>query len=278
MPPLPTQPRLPTRHDGGEDDSLRMLYQAEKLAAIGQLAAGMAHEINNPLGFVTSNLSTFERYLGKFAELRRRLPVDEADWQRLDLDFVIEDGFELLRDSAKGLARIARIVADLKDFSGVAQAEAEFADLNDCLRQATRMAEQTQPPGIAIRLELAPLPSVICLPGSLNQAFFNVIRNALQAIADKGANDKGGEVTVSSAATENGIVIRIADNGVGMSAEQLDHAFEPFYTTRPVGGGVGLGLATAHNVVLAHGGEITLASQPGVGTTVTIVFPVPSEQ
>jgi two-component system, NtrC family, sensor kinase len=256
-----------------QEEALRALYQTEKLAAVGQLAAGMAHEINNPLSFVRSNLSTFERYLSKFADLRKQLPLDEAGWRQLDLDFVIEDGFALLRDSADGLERIARIVADLKDFSGVAQADAEFADLNDCLRRAAAMSEQALPPGIVIRLELQPLPSMICLPGSLNQVFFNVIRNAVQAIVDKGGR---GKVTISSEANDAGLAIRIHDDGVGMGAVQLDHAFEPFYTTRPVGSGVGLGLATARNVVLAHGGGISLDSRPGGGTTVTIVFPVPT--
>jgi signal transduction histidine kinase len=264
------------RQPSDREESLRMLCQAEKLAAVGQLAAGMAHEINNPLGFVSSNLSTFERYLARFAELRKQLPLNEADWRRLDLDFVIADGADLLRESRKGLERIARIVADLKDFSGVAHSETEFADLNDCLRQAAKVAEQTHSSNTAIRLELSPLPGLICLPASLNQIFFNVIRNGLQAIADKGDLGERGEVTISSLASEYAIVIRIRDNGVGMSAEQLEHAFEPFYTTRPVGGGVGLGLATARNVVLAHGGEITLDSQPGGGTTVTMTFPAPS--
>lgn len=261
------------RQPSDREESLRMLCQAEKLAAVGQLAAGMAHEINNPLGFVSSNLSTFERYLARFAELRKQLPLNEADWRRLDLDFVIADGADLLRESRKGLERIARIVADLKDFSGVAHSETEFADLNDCLRQAAKVAEQTYSSNTAIRLELSPLPGLICLPASLNQIFFNVIRNGLQAIADKGDLGERGEVTISSLASEHAIVIRIRDNGVGMSAEQLEHAFEPFYTTRPVGGGVGLGLATARNVVLAHGGEITLDSRLGAGTTVTMTFP-----
>jgi two-component system, NtrC family, sensor kinase len=269
----PGKDKAPHGQPSENEESLRILYQTEKLAAVGQLAAGMAHEINNPLSFVRSNLSTFERYLAKFAELRKQLPIDEAIWRGLDLDFVIEDGFDLLRDSAKGLERIARIVADLKDFSGVAYAEAEFADLNDCLRKAATMAGQQSPPGIGIRFDLLPLPSMICLPGSLNQLFFNVIRNAQQAIVDNGGQ---GEVTIASAAGEEGIVIVIRDNGVGMSPDQLDHAFEPFYTTRPVGAGVGLGLATARNVALAHGGTITLDSKPGGGTTVKISFPVPT--
>lgn len=254
-------------------ESLQMLYQAERLAAVGQLAAGMAHEINNPLSFVRSNLATFEKYLARFAELRKRLPVDEADWRALDLDFLIEDGADLLRDSTTGLSRIARIVADLRAFSGVDRTAAQFVDINESLREAAGMAEQHWPPDVDIRLDLQPLPSIVCLPGSITQLFLSLIRNAAQAVVETG---RRGEVIVSSAVGETGIVVRVHDTGVGMSREQIDHAFEPFYTTRPVGAGMGLGLATARNVVLAHGGTIALDSQPGTGTTAVVSFPIPS--
>ena len=123
------------------EERQQMLYQAEKLASVGQLAAGMAHEINNPLGFVRSNLSTFTKYLEKLGELKTALGEDLAAWQTLDLDFVLEDGVDLLQESAKGLERIARIVADLKSFSNVDRASEEFTDLNDCLQQAASIVE-----------------------------------------------------------------------------------------------------------------------------------------
>lgn len=257
---------------GELEERQQMLYEAEKLASVGQLAAGMAHEINNPLGFVRSNLSTFEKYLAKFAELNSHPGSAAASWQALDLDFILEDSIDLLHDSAKGMERIARIVADLKAFSNVDRASEEYADLNNCLHEAVSMVEAKLPPGIHFRFDLLPLPSVVCLPGHINQLFFNVIRNAVLAIADSG---RPGEVKISSEADEAGIHIRIHDTGVGMTAEQIEHAFEPFYTTRPVGSGVGLGLATARNVVQAHSGRISLDSQPDVGTTVSLFFPTP---
>lgn len=254
------------------EERQQMLYQAEKLASVGQLAAGMAHEINNPLGFVRSNLSTFTKYLEKLGELKTALGEDLAAWQTLDLDFVLEDGVDLLQESAKGLERIARIVADLKSFSNVDRASEEFTDLNDCLQQAASIVEKQLPAGINIQLDLLPLPRLICLPGHINQLFFNVIRNALQAIQDAG---RPGSIRISSEANEAGIAIRIRDDGIGMQPAQLERAFEPFYTTRPVGAGVGLGLSTARNIVLAHSGRITLDSQPDGGTTVSIFFPAP---
>lgn len=254
------------------EERQQMLYQAEKLASVGQLAAGMAHEINNPLGFVRSNFSSFSNYLAQIAKLKSQTGSAAEAWQAMDLDFVIEDCTDLLKESASGLERIARIVADLKGFSNVDRATQEFTDLNDCLHQAVSMAETQKPAGISFRFELLPLPRIVCLPGHINQLFFNVIRNAMQAIKDA---KRPGEVKISSEASEEGIAIRIHDNGIGMNPAQLEHVFEPFYTTRPVGAGVGIGLSTARNIVLAHSGRITLDSQPDAGTTVSLFFPVP---
>jgi signal transduction histidine kinase len=254
------------------EERQQMLYQAEKLASVGQLAAGVAHEVNNPLGFVRSNLNTFQLYLGKFAALKERLPEGPAAWKALDLDFVLEDGDDLLADTIKGIDRIARIVSELKSFSNVDRANEEFADLNDCLRQAAHVIEGQLPPGVCLRLNLLPLPGLVCLPGHINQMLLNILRNAGQAIADAG---RSGEIGVDSEADETGIRIRIHDDGIGMTPEQVARAFEPFYTTRPVGSGAGLGLSTARNIVLAHSGRIELVSAPDVGTTVTLFFPVP---
>ena len=254
------------------EERQQMLYAAEKLASVGQLAAGVAHEVNNPLGFVRSNLATFQHYLGKFGNLKARLSEGGAAWQALDLDFILEDGADLLADSIKGLDRIAKIVSELKSFSNVDRAGEEFLDLNDCLRQAANVIEGQLPPGVSLRLNLLPLPGVVCLPGHINQMLLSLLRNAGQAIADAG---RAGVIGVSSEADEEGITIRVQDNGVGMKIEQLARAFEPFYTTRAVGSGAGLGLTTARNIVLAHSGRIDLLSQPDAGTTVTLFFPVP---
>ncbi|MDD3354130.1 ATP-binding protein [Zoogloea sp.] len=246
------------------------LYQAEKLASVGQLAAGMAHEINNPLGFVRSNLGTLRLYLDKFAALRPQLADAQTAWQTLDLDYVLEDSPDLLRDCDGGLERIARIVADLKSFSHVDRPEKALADLNTCLKHAVSVIEASLPPGVELITDLNPLPCQQCNPGHLNQVFYSLIRNGIQAIQDSG---HPGKVTIRSCATPEDIRILLHDNGIGMTAEQLARAFEPFYTTRAVGNGTGLGLSTARNIILAHGGQITLKSLPGQGTTVYLRFP-----
>ena len=252
------------------EERQQLLYQAEKLASVGQLAAGMAHEINNPLGFVRSNLSSFTAYLQKFVALKSRLREGETAWQELDLDFVLEDGLDLLGDCAVGLERIARIIADLKSFSNVDRATEEFANINESLRHAAAIVERQLPAGVTLQLELGHVAPLVCLPGHLNQLFYNLIHNGVQAIQEA---RRPGTVTIRSQAADDGIAIQISDDGVGMTPAQRERAFEPFFTTRPVGQGVGLGLATARNIVLAHSGRIEIASEPGHGTTVNLYFP-----
>lgn len=256
------------------EERQQMLYEAEKLASVGQLAAGMAHEINNPLGFIRSNLSTFKIYLAQFAQLKTRLAEGDAAWAALDLDFTLEDGADLLAESTKGIDRIARIVSDLKGFSNVDRATEEFADINTCLRHAASVIEGQLPPGISLKLDLLPLPSLVCLPGHLNQLFFNILHNGVQAIQDAG---RPGVVRIRSAADDAGITVQIHDDGIGMGAEQREKAFQPFYTTRAVGAGAGLGLSTARNIVLAHSGRIEIDSQPDAGTRLNIFFPIPHD-
>lgn len=255
------------------EERQQMLYEAEKLASVGQLAAGVAHEVNNPLGFVRSNLNTFASYLQRIGQLKDQLAAGPAAWTALDLDFVVEDSQDLLQESIKGIDRIARIVAELKSFSNVDRASEEFTDINECLRQVAGVIEGQLAPGVSMRLDLLPLPPLVCLPGHLNQMFLNLLRNAAQAIADAG---RPGTIVVASEADDEGIHIRIHDDGIGMSQEQLDRAFEPFYTTRPIGAGAGLGLSSARNIILAHSGRIELASKPDGGTTVSIFLPVAS--
>ncbi len=254
------------------EERQQMLYQAEKLASVGQLAAGMAHEINNPLGFARSNLSTFGLYLQKLATLKTRLHEGEAAWRALDMDFVLEDGLDLLGETAVGLERIARIVADLKSFSNVDRASEELADVNESIRHALSVIERQLPAGVSLQVELGVLPAIVCLPGHLNQLFYNLIHNAVQAIHDAG---HPGSVRITSQFEAQRIAVRISDDGIGMNSEQRERAFEPFFTTRPVGQGAGLGLSTARNIVLAHSGQIAIDSEPGRGTTIHLSFPTP---
>jgi signal transduction histidine kinase len=252
------------------EEQQRQLYQAEKLASVGQLAAGVAHEINNPIGFVRSNLSSFRGYLEKFRALKARLDDAPAAWRELGLDFLLDDGDELVRESIAGIDRVARIIRDLKGFSNVDRPDEEVVDLDENLRYVADIARRQLPPGVELHLELAPLPGLMCLPGHLNQVFLNLVNNGMQAVADKGM---GGTVTIGSGPVAGGIEVTVRDEGVGMAADLLDRVFEPFFTTRPVGQGTGLGLTVARDIVNAHGGRIRLDSEPGKGTTVTVFLP-----
>lgn len=260
------------------DERQRQLYQAEKLASVGQLAAGVAHEINNPIGFVRSNLSSAQGYLAKLQQYRDTIAGNDAAiaaWQHLDLDFAVEDFTDILGESIGGIDRVARIVRDLKGFSSIEQPEEAVVDLNDNLREVCTVINGQRRENVALQLQLAELPKVMCLPGHLNQVFLNVLQNALQAVNDAG---KAGDIVVASRPAQGGtqVEISIRDNGPGIPPEALPKVFNPFFTTRPVGQGTGLGLTVARDIVRAHSGEIAIASPPpdgGRGTVVTILLP-----
>jgi signal transduction histidine kinase len=252
------------------DERQRQLYQAENLASLGRLAAGVAHEINNPIGYVRSNLSSFAIYLQQFAALKARLADAEAAWQELEIDFLLHDGADLVTESIAGIDRVARIVGDLKGFSNVDRAEEEVVDLNANVRQVVSVLQGQLPPGVSIETELGELPRLLCLPGHLNQVFVNLVRNAMQAIAD---SNRPGTVTIRTRAVDGGLEVAVSDSGVGMTPEQRERAFDPFYTTRDVGKGTGLGLTVTRDIVQAHGGRIGIDSRFGFGTTITVFLP-----
>jgi len=262
----------------------RMLQQ-EKLAAVGGLAAGMAHEINNPNGFVRSNLETFSRYFQKMKELvnyyqllivnNTALPLlqqqTEEKRRELKLDYIISDATELLAQSIEGSDRIARIVADLKSFSHVDETGQSDADLNTELERTVAVFSSQFPPDAKILRELQPLPPFGCHPGLLSQAFLNIVQNAVQS------RTEGLELQLFSRYADNEIVIRITDNGCGIPADYLKRVFEPFFTTREVGSGTGMGLTIAREIIRGAGGSIEIDSLEGTGTTATIRLPISAE-
>ena len=257
----------------------RMLQQ-EKLAAVGCLAAGMAHEINNPNGFIRSNLSTLSRYVERMkamidhyqlmiannTPLQRLKEEAEHHHQNLKLDYIFPDTAALLDQSIEGSDRIARIVADLKAFSHVDETGDSDADLNTELERALAVLSSQIPTGTVIRRELQPLPLFGCNPGLLSQAFLNILQNALQS------RETGLELQISSSCTNNEIVIQIVDNGCGIPAENLTRIFEPFFTTHEVGHGTGMGLTVAREIIRTSGGNVEIDSREGSGTTVIIRF------
>ena len=246
------------------------LYQAEKMASIGQLAAGVAHEINNPIGFIRSNLSTARGYVERLEQLapaiRANASLAEA-WKRADMDFLIEDFGALLKESIDGADRVARIVADLKGFSNVDHAEVEVVDLNDSLRSVCNVAHAQVSPKAEVIMDLGELPPLHCHAGRLNQVFLSLLLNAAHAM------DTRGEIRIRSRHAESELRIEFIDTGHGIAQDVLERIFDPFFTTRDVGQGTGLGLTVSRDVIAAHGGRIEVQSAPGKGSAFTVVLP-----
>ena len=246
----------------------RRLYQQDKLASIGQLAAGVAHEINNPIGFVNSNLNTARRYLGVLEQAITQEATGATPSADGDVNETLEDFRALLSESLGGIARVARIVADLKDFSHVDGGEDALADINDGVRSALNVATSEVTHRADVETAFASLPPMRCRPGRLNQVFLNLIVNAAQAM------DKRGVIRIGTALVGGAIHVTVADTGSGIPPDVLPRIFDPFFTTKDVGRGTGLGLTISHDIVKAHGGAIEVASEAGVGTTFTVILPV----
>jgi len=250
----------------------RQLYQAEKLASVGQLAAGVAHEINNPIGFIRSNLRSAQDYagaLGSFAAVLHGGAADPLEaWRRADLDFLATDLAAVLSECLEGADRIAAIVADLKGFSRLDGEGEEPTDVGELLERVGKLGTLAPGRRVALEYDLAPgLPAVTCDPARLGQAFLNLLTNACQASED------GGRVRLAAGPAEGGVRVTVSDAGPGIPADVLPRVFEPFFTTRPVGQGTGLGLTVCRDTVSAYGGRIEVDSQPGRGTTFRVFLP-----
>jgi len=256
------------------EQAQRQLYQAEKLASIGQLAAGVAHEINNPVGFIQSNLSTSKRYVADFTTFSEKLKNENnldtllQTWKELDLDYTIDDFQKLLDESIGGAERVTKIVNDLKEFSSADHSKEEIVDINDHIRSACNIAEIEINKKTVIKQGLGILPKIKCQSGQLAQVFLNILLNAEQVISDDGV------ISVNSFMQDGSIIVVIIDNGPGIPDEVLKKVFDPFYTTKEVGEGTGLGLTVSRDIIMNHNGNIEIDSKVGVGTTVQIILPV----
>ncbi|MES2016222.1 MAG: ATP-binding protein [Pseudomonadota bacterium] len=266
--------RLQEAHD--------QLLQAEKMASIGQLAAGIAHEINNPVGFVNSNMGTLKRYLATLfgvvhdydaaiaaqsgaPDLQARVAQIGKD---ADLDFLQEDATELVRESMDGLKRVRDIVQALKDFSHVGGAEWQLADLHAGLDSTLAIVANEIKYKASVEKHYGTLPPVLCLASQLNQVFMNLLVNAAQAIQEHGV------ITLRTGVDGDMVWVAIGDSGCGIAPEVLNRIFEPFFTTKPVGSGTGLGLSLSYGIVNQHGGRIDVSSVVGSGTTFTVRLPI----
>ena len=248
------------------------LLQSEKMASIGQLAAGVAHEINNPIGFVSSNLGTLGRYVEDLLRVINAAgdsAAAQAIAKEIDLPYLRSDLTALLGESRDGLERVRKIVANLKDFSHVDEAaEWRDADLISGLESTLSVAAHELKYKTDLVRKLQPLPLVRCIPAQINQVFLNLLVNAAQAIPDHGV------ITLESGQKDGQVWIEVADTGKGMDETTAKRMFEPFFTTKPVGTGTGLGLSICYDVVHKHGGRFEVHSTPGAGSRIRLWLPV----
>jgi len=258
------------------------LLQSEKMAAVGQLAAGIAHEINNPVGFVASNLGSLDGYLkdlysvlDAYAAIEALCPADAPALARIcelkqqkEIDFLRVDSAELIAESRQGMARVIKIVNDLKNFSRAEGNVWLLANLHDGLDSTLNIVWNEIKYHCTLTKEYGEIPEVNCIPSQINQVLMNLLVNAAQAIPEKGV------ITLRTGQAGDEVFIAIADTGAGIPAEILPRLFEPFFTTKPVGKGTGLGLSIAYGIVHKHGGRIEVASTIGEGTTFTVWLPV----
>ncbi len=262
------------------------LIQAEKMLGLGQMVAGIAHEINNPIGFIHSNLHHVQQYsqtlLNALAYYQQAVPQlspdQSADLADEDLGFIAEDFPRILHSMRNGTQRIRDIVLALRNFSRLDEAQIKAVDLRDGLESALLMVQhrlhgEKGCPSIQVIREYREIPLVECYPDQLNQVFLNLISNAIDALQASRTANPVLKIWVSQF-QHQGVRVAIADNGPGMTAEVQQQIFNPFFTTKPVGQGTGLGLATSYTIVVnQHGGAITCDSAPGRGTTFYVDIP-----
>jgi signal transduction histidine kinase len=253
------------------------LLQSEKMASIGQLAAGVAHEINNPIGYVHSNLGTLRDYVSSLLALLEhyaaQLPSDGDDAlrqlrERLDIDFIVGDLPQLLDESREGIERVTKIVQDLKEFSHVGDETPRAVDLHKGLDSTLNIVWNDLKYKVQLDKHYGELPLVECNPSELNQVFMNLLINAGQAIAERGT------ITLATGVDEGMAWVSVTDSGCGIPNDALQRIFDPFFTTKPIGRGTGLGLAIAYRIVAKHNGRIEVRSRPGFGSTFRVVLPI----
>jgi two-component system, NtrC family, sensor kinase len=264
------------------------LVHSEKMASLGMVAAGVAHEINNPLSFVLSNVEILEDYnqamtglLTSYENVLKltfgedaKSPLKDSDQMKklkadTDIDFIMSDSTKLIGESKNGLERIKIIVKGLKRFSRMGENEITSVQLNTEIESALLVTENQLKSKCKIERNLGDIPPIRCEAGQMSQVFANLLLNAYQAMPEK-----EGWIRISSFVEGSWIVIRVKDNGKGIEPSNIKNLFTPFYTTKPIGEGTGLGLAISHGIVHKHGGTIEVESEVAKGTTFTVKLPV----
>jgi PAS domain S-box-containing protein len=239
---------------------------SEKMASIGLLAAGVAHEINNPMGYVVSNVNRLTEYAKRFGDLVRH-PTDGAD--RAEIDELLGELDEIAQETQEGVERVTEIVRALREFAhgGTGESPHNWVDLNRVIRNCVTLAHNQIKNRAEVQLQLEQLPPVWCHPTQIAQVLMNLLRNASHAV------DPPGRISVSSYDSGDRIHVAVEDNGLGIEPAHLQHIFEPFFTTKPVGAGMGLGLPVSREIVRRHHGDLTVDSLPGRGTRFLVELP-----
>jgi len=257
------------------------ILQREKMASIGQLAAGVAHEINNPIGFVSGNLRALNKYIDKFTEfidfqseiiekfkLKEVLDEMNSKKKKLKIDYIKEDICDLIKESLDGTERVSKIVQNLKTFSRIDEASYKEADINECIESTVNIVWNELKYKAEVKKNYGTIPKIKCYPQELNQVFMNLLVNASHAI------EHFGEIIIKTWHDRENIFISVSDTGSGISEEIKNRIFEPFFTTKDVGKGTGLGLSITYDIIKKHNGEITVESETGKGSTFTVKIPV----
>jgi signal transduction histidine kinase len=257
------------------DETTKRLMQSEKLASLGEMAAGVAHEINNPVGYVSSNLATLQKYLAVYEEVLDA-PAGDAEGlaaikKRVNYAFIRSDVRNLVNESQEGIERVKTIIKDLKDFARTNTASNYLpSDIHVGLKSTLNIAHNQIKNRAQLKLEFGNLPPVECVPSQINQVFLNLLVNAAQALPV----DKEGLITIRTYSDGSFISIEVEDNGEGMSDEILHKIFDPFFTTKEAGKGTGLGLSVSQKIIQDHAGTLTASSSVGVGSVFKITLPV----
>ncbi len=262
-------------------ETQNQLVQSEKMASVGQLTAGIAHEINNPINFVSSNIKPLQRDLNDLLELlslyndsiekmnlKEEFEMVEKFKNEIDYSFLLDEIQSLLNGIDEGAKRTTEIVRGLRNFSRLDEGDRKLADINQGIDSTLLMLRNQLKNRIEVKKNLGSLPLLSCYPGKLNQVFMNLINNASQAI------EGAGTIFIETKAGVNIIIVSIKDTGSGMSDDVIRHIFEPFYTTKDVGKGTGLGLSITFGIVQEHNGTIEVISNPGQGTEFIIKLPM----
>lgn len=252
----------------------RQLLQSEKMAAIGQLAAGVAHEINNPVGYVYSNLQSLETYLTDLFRLTDEVNTATSLEQLLntrreiDYDFLRTDLLDLLAESREGIERVKTIISAMKDFSHIEDESFKPADLHRGIETTLNVVNNEIKYKAEVIRDYGDLPEVECISSQINQVIMNLLVNAAHAI------EHSGQITIRTRHENDSVVIEVTDSGKGIEPAHMNRIFEPFFTTKPVGSGTGLGLSLSFNIIAKHHGEIDATSTPGQGTTFRMRLPL----